>query len=198
MTRRPTAPTARRPASCEWNLVNKAGNLGWPFCVGDQSPANTMTRWNYAANATTGQKYDCSTDTIPSDINYAPDGQTPGRADVPGPGHDPEADPGDDLEEVRRTPPTRACRAPLDFGNLTEGGMQPVAGPIYRYNAATVGSGGFPAYYDGSWLINNRGSNDGFWKEVRMRQRQQRRCCACRTGCRTTTPAPPPRSRTAS
>ena len=67
--------TDRSPAgTCEWNLINKAGNFGWPFCVGDQSPAKTITRWNYAANATTGQKYDCSTDTIPSDINYAPDG----------------------------------------------------------------------------------------------------------------------------
>ena len=68
----------RSPAgTCEWNLINKAGNMGWPFCVGDQSPTNTMTRWNYAANATTGQKYDCTHGQIPSDINYAPAGQTP-------------------------------------------------------------------------------------------------------------------------
>jgi hypothetical protein len=58
----------------------------------------------------------------------------------------------------------------LDFGNLTAGGMSPMAGPIYRYDAAKVSSGAFPAYYDGSWFINNRGSNDGFWKEVKMRQ----------------------------
>ena len=39
----------RSPAgTCEWNLVNKAANMGWPFCVGDQSAANTMWRWNYA------------------------------------------------------------------------------------------------------------------------------------------------------
>ena len=44
-----------------------------------------------------------------------------------------------------------------------------MAGPIFRYNAATAGSGGFPAYYDGSWLINNRGANDGWWKEVKIR-----------------------------
>ena len=61
------------------------------------------------------------------------------------------------------------ARAPLDFGDLTAGGMQPLAGPIYRYNGATAGSGGFPAYYDGSWLINNRGANDGWWKEVKIR-----------------------------
>ena len=33
----------RSPAgTCEWNLINKAANMGWPFCVGDQSAANTM------------------------------------------------------------------------------------------------------------------------------------------------------------
>ena len=48
--------------------------------------------------------------------------------------------------------------------------MQPVSGPIYRYNGASLGVGGFPAYYDGAWLINNRGSNTGFWKEVRLRR----------------------------
>ena len=48
-----------------------------------------------------------------------------------------------------------------------------MAGPIFRYNAATAGSGGFPAYYDGSWLINNRGANDGWWKEVKIRNDNQ-------------------------
>ena len=48
--------------------------------------------------------------------------------------------------------------------------MQPITGPIYRYDAATARPGAFPRYYDGSWLINNRGSNDGFWKEVKLRK----------------------------
>ena len=51
--------------------------------------------------------------------------------------------------------------------------MSPVAGPIYRYPEGTAGQGAFPRYYDGSWLINNRGAENGFWKEVRMRTRQQ-------------------------
>ena len=48
--------------------------------------------------------------------------------------------------------------------------MSPITGPVYRYNADTAGPGAFPAYYDGSWLIANRGSDDGFWKEVRLRE----------------------------
>ncbi len=163
----------RSPAgTCEWNLINKAGNMGWPFCVGDQSPTNTMTRWNYAANATTGQKYDCTTDTIPSDINYAPAGQTPAAPTFQGLAQIPKPTPATIWKKYPGavTAPNPGQQSEADFGNLTEGGMQPVSGPIYRYNGASLGVGGFPAYYDGAWLINNRGSNTGFWKEVRLRR----------------------------
>ncbi|WP_169542122.1 ThuA domain-containing protein [Solirubrobacter soli] len=163
----------RSPAgTCEWNLINKAGNFGWPFCVGDQSPTNTMTRWNYAGNTSTGQKYDCSTDTIPSDINYAPDGQTPVAPTFQGLAQIPKPIPATIWKKYpgTTTAPNPGQQSEADFGNLTEGGMQPVSGPIYRYDGSKLGTGGFPAYYDGAWLINNRGSNTGFWKEVRLRR----------------------------
>src|SRR5690606_10240709 len=56
----------------------------------------------------------------------------------------------------------------LDFGNLNAGGAQPIAGPIYRYDN-DMPQGAFPAYYDGSWIIHNRGGANGFWKEVTLR-----------------------------
>ena len=57
------------------------------------------------------------------------------------------------------------------FGDLGDGGMQPISGPIYRYNGQPAGSGGrFPGYWDGAWLIHNRGADNGFWKEVRLRK----------------------------
>ena len=66
----------RAPAgTCEWNLIAAPGNFGWPFCVGNNSTANTTFRWNYATNAT-GPQYDCSLASMPSDIRYAPSGQT--------------------------------------------------------------------------------------------------------------------------
>ena len=155
----------------EFNLVNKPGNGGWPFCMGDNSALNSMVRWNYTAAATTGQKYDCSTDTIPSDIRYAPTGVTPVEPTFDGLDTIPKPEKATVWKKYPGTNnANQGQQSALDFGNLTLGGMQPMAGPIYRYNANTVGSGAFPAYYDGSWLINNRGSNDGFWKEVRMRQ----------------------------
>ena len=163
----------RSPAgTCEWNLINKAGNFGWPFCVGDQSPTNTMTRWNYAANATTGQKYDCSTDTIPSDINYAPDGQTPnpptfqGLAQIPKPipatiwkkypGAVNAPNPGSRATPTSATSPRAACsRSPVRSTATTARRSAPAAS-----RPTTTAS----------WLINNRGSNTGFWKEVRLRR----------------------------
>ncbi|MDA0172611.1 ThuA domain-containing protein [Solirubrobacter taibaiensis] len=153
---------------CEWNLLNKPGNHGWPFCAGDNSPANTATRWNYATATTTGEKYDCSLDQVPSDINYAPEGQTPNPATFQGRHQLPKPEKATIWKKYPSA--TEGQSSTADFGDLSKGGMQPIAGPIYRYDGSTATAGAFPRYYDGAWLINNRGSADGFWKEVRMRK----------------------------
>src|SRR3954471_5773249 len=158
----------RSPAGvCEWNLINKAGNFGWPFCTGDQSPANTNFRWNYANQTTTGQQYDCSTSTIPSDIRYAPDGQTPVEPTFDGLDTIPKPTP---ATIWKKYPGATGGQSTADFGDLNAGGMQPITGPIYRYDPATAGPNAFPRYYDGSWFINNRGADNGFWKEVKLRK----------------------------
>jgi plastocyanin len=157
----------RAPAGvCEWNLVDRPGFHGWPFCMGDNAPINTSWRWNYNTNAPTGEQYDCSRGQLPADLDWAPGGQGApptfqGRQQVPGP-----AIP---ATVWRKYPGAEGGQDPLDFGDLGPGGMQPVAGPIYRYRAGS-GSGAFPAYFDGSWLIANRGADNGFWKEVRLRE----------------------------
>ena len=159
-----TTQADRSPAgTCEWNLINQASNHGWPYCVGDNSTANTTFRWNYQSNATTNQRYDCSLTNLPSDIRSAPAGQTAaeptfdGLDTLPGP-----------VVPATIWKKYDATNVPA-FGDLSAGGMSPVAGPIYRYPEGTASQGAFPRYYDGSWLINNRGAESGFWKEVRMR-----------------------------
>ena len=170
LPRRVDRPRQRSPAgTCEWNLVDKAANMGWPFCVGDQSTANTMYKWNYANQTVDERAVRLLARPDPVGHQLRAGGPDAQPGDVPGPRHDPEAPAGDDLEEVHATPVTPGLPNTADFGDLTAGGMQPMAGPIFRYNGATTGSGGFPAYYDGSWLINNRGANDGWWKEVKIR-----------------------------
>jgi plastocyanin len=159
----------RAPAGvCEWNLLDKPGFMGWPFCVGNNSPENTTFRWDYAANATTGQQYDCSLSSLPADQEYAPAGQTgvaptfDGLDSLPGP-----AEPATIWKKYAGA---TGGQSPADFGDLSTGGMSPITGPVYRYDADAAGPGAFPPYYDGSWFIANRGSNDGFWKEVRLRK----------------------------
>jgi hypothetical protein len=157
----------RSPAGiCEWNLVSKAGNFGWPFCMGNNAPENTNYKWNYATGSTTGQQYNCQLDEIPSDINYAPDGQTPVPPTFAGLDTLPKPIP---ATIWKKYPNTTGGSDPADYGDLTQGGMQPISGPIFRY-PSTAGTGAFPRYYDGAWFINNRGSNTGFWKEVRLRK----------------------------
>jgi plastocyanin len=158
----------RAPAGvCEWNLVDHPSFQGWPFCVGDNAQINTMFRWNYATDLTTGQQYDCSLADLPTDLNWAPAGQTAapptfqGRDTIPGP-----ATP---ATIWRKYPGAEGGQNPLDFGDLSAGGQSPVTGPVYRYDADTAGPGAFPPYYDGSWFITNRGDNNGWWKEVRLR-----------------------------
>jgi PKD repeat protein/plastocyanin len=158
----------RAPAGvCEWNLVDEPGFNGWPLCMGDNSPDNSSTRWDYTNNTSTNQKYDCNQAEIPSDIRWAPDGQTSaaptfdGLDTLPGPAK---------KATIWKKDAAPGNHPVADFGNLSAGGRSPVTGPVYRYNAETAGPGAFPPYYDGSWFITNRGDNSGFWKEVRLRE----------------------------
>ena len=143
-TRPPTAPAARRPARASGTWSTRPGNFGWPFCVGDQSPANTMTRWNYAANATTGQKYDCSPDADPVRHQLragGPDARSRRRSRAWTRSRSRCR-----RRSGRSTPNAgnTGMQSDADFGNLTAGGMQPVSGPIYRYNGGDGRLGRLP------------------------------------------------------
>ncbi len=159
----------RAPAGvCEWNLLKTPGFHGWPFCVGNNAAINSSWRWDYANNTSTNSQYDCSLSSLPSDINYAPAGQT----GTPPTHQGLDALPGPAVPATiwKKYPGADGGQSTADFGDLSAGGMQPVTGPVYRYDEETAGQGAFPPYYDGSWFINNRGSDNGFWKEVRLRE----------------------------
>ena len=81
----------RSPAGiCEWNLINKAGNFGWPFCIGNNSTANTNFRWNYAtATRPAAVRLLAGHDAVRHPLRAGrPD---PGRADLRRSGHAPQA-----------------------------------------------------------------------------------------------------------
>ena len=157
----------RGPAGvCEWNLVDGPGFHGWPFCVGDNSTLNTTWRWNYGTATSTGEQYDCSLRSLPADLEYAPPGGTGSKPTFAGLDRIPG--PAVPATIWRKYPGNAGAQDPMAFGDLGAGGMQPVTGPVYRHREG-AGEGAFPAYYDGSWLITNRGAENGFWKEVRLR-----------------------------
>jgi plastocyanin len=134
--------------------------------VGDNSSINTMWRWNYDTGSSTGEQYDCSLGSLPADLEYAPPGGTGSKPTFEGPDRIPG--PAVPATIWRKYPGNQGAQDPMAFGDLGPGGMQPVTGPVYRYKEG-AGPGAFPAYYDGSWLITNRGAENGFWKEVRLR-----------------------------
>jgi hypothetical protein len=159
----------RSPAGvCEWNLLDGPGFHGWPFCVGDNSPANTMFRWDYTNDESTGDQYDCSLDSLPADLRYDPPGGGDDSSEPTNEGMDEIPGPAVPATIWKKYPGAEGGPDPLDFGDLSAGGMQPITGPIYRYDPENAKPGAFPPYYDGSWFIHNRGGDNGFWKEVRL------------------------------
>ena len=152
-------PADRAPAGiCEWNLVDKPGFFGWPFCVGDNSTMNTHDALELRdGDLSTGQRYDCSQQDLPSDIEWAPPGRHGAPPTFQGRSAHPRAgDAGDGLAQV----PRQRGRAGSDGVRRPERRrQQPVTGPVYRHREG-AGDGAFPAYYDGSWLITNRGTDE--------------------------------------
>ncbi len=159
----------RSPAgTCEWNLLTSRATT-----AGRSASATTRRRTPSSAGTTPPTRRPASSTTatptsLPSDIRYAPAGQTPveptfdGLDTLPGPVEKATIWKKYARRADGQSPPTSATSS--------AGGMQPITGPIYRYHGGHGQQGAFPRYYDGSWLINNRGSDNGFWKEVKLRK----------------------------
>jgi glucose/arabinose dehydrogenase len=140
----------RGPAGIvEWNHITGPGFYGWPFCTGDTSTANSYNRFTYPSGPS-GERYDCSADQIPNESSF-----NTGLANVPGP-----AIPADVWHK-------RTGEHPPEFGLPTQGAPQEaITGPIYRYDPENPSETKWPAYYDGAWLILDRGQN--WWREARI------------------------------
>ncbi len=140
----------RGPAGIiEWNHITEPGFFGWPLCTGDGSTANSYNRYTYPSGPS-GPRYDCSAGEIPNESSF-----NTGLADIPGP-----AEPADVWHK-------RNGEHPIEFDLPPASYQEPVTGPIYRYDAGNPSETKWPAYYDGSWLILDRGNN--WWREARLR-----------------------------
>ena len=129
----------------EINQARAAGNYGWPYFVGDNKAYHD---------------YDFAT-------------QTPGPPfDAAAPVNDSPNNTGAHI-----LPPAQPAMIWYPYGpseafpEVGAGGRTAMAGPIYHYDAETVGPHGLPAYFDGSFFFYEWARN---WiKEVRLDDRGQ-------------------------
>jgi glucose/arabinose dehydrogenase len=132
-----TGSATRGPSGqVEFNRVTSPGNYGWPYCTGTNTAEETYNEWDFAAKSG-GAKYDCAG----------------------GPTNDSFRNTGLD-----KLPPARAAwiRYAGDAGSPTEfdsvhKSESPMAGPVYRYDAANPSTTKFPESFDGQFFAGEFG-----------------------------------------
>ncbi|WP_331769001.1 ThuA domain-containing protein (plasmid) [Embleya sp. NBC_00888] len=124
----------RGPAGIvEWNIIRTAGNYGWPYCIGDNTPFNDYD----FATGTPGAKFTCATPVNTSPNNTGLTTLPPARAaDV-----------------------WYSYGASAQFPELGSGAGAPMAGPIYRYDPNLVSDTKWPEYFSGTPLFYEWGRN---------------------------------------
>jgi glucose/arabinose dehydrogenase len=128
------ANPARGPVgTAKWLVVRRAANYGWPYCVGHVPYVD----FNFATN-TSGAPFDC--DALRNESVH-----NTGLVDLP-----PVTDP-----ELMYS--FGAVEGFPAFG--TTGGVAPMAGPMYAFDAASTSPIKWPAEYDGGIFFYEWGRN---------------------------------------
>ncbi|MGW3743141.1 ThuA domain-containing protein [Streptomyces sp. NPDC005146] len=110
----------------EYTRITKAGNFGWPYCVGNNTPFND---YDFAAKKS-GPKFDCA-----ALVNDSPNNTG--------------------LRELPPAQPATvwyAYSASAEFPELGTGGGGPMSGPVYDYDPDNTYRTKFPEYFEGKWL----------------------------------------------
>ncbi len=119
----PAASPARGPENTvEWDIVDRPGNYGWPYCIGANTP---YIDYDFATGQS-GAAFDCA-----APVNASPNNT--GLTNLP------PAIPAD----VYYYAGTESA-----FPELGGGGA-PMAGPVYRYDSDLRSARKWPAYWDG-------------------------------------------------
>ncbi|WP_079036623.1 ThuA domain-containing protein [Streptomyces silaceus] len=123
---RKAVPDRGPEGTVEFDRITKAGNFGWPYCIGDNTPFNDYD----FATKTSKEKFDCA-----KLVNDSPNNT--GLRDLP------PAQPADVWY---------AYAASEEFPELGTGGGGPMSGPVYDYDADNPYKTKFPEYFEGKWL----------------------------------------------
>jgi cytochrome c len=128
-----TASPSRGPENTvEWNILNKPGNYGWPYCIGDNKP---YIDYDFATGES-GAAFDCA-----APVNDSPNNT--GLTALP------PAIPATVYYHYDGDPA---------FPELGGGGA-PMAGPVYRYDPHLTSKRKWPAYWDGKAIFGEWGQN---------------------------------------
>jgi cytochrome c len=109
----------------KWTVVTEAGNYGWPYCATAQLP---YVDYNFATG-TSGATFNCA-----NPVNQSP--HNTGRTQLPA---------------VTQPDVWYSYGPSAEFPELATGGIGPMAGPAYQFDAKVArkpGSTAWPQYYD--------------------------------------------------
>jgi cytochrome c len=141
----PDAPTpGPRPdygpgGQVEFNRITSAGNFGWPFCTGRNTPAETYAQRQFTST-------------------YTPEDPNDGLSDPVGPKFDCANGPTNTSRlntGLSRLPAPQPAWLPYDGNSVPEfdsGSESPMGGPVYRFDPDLKSDTKFPAYYDGTFF----------------------------------------------
>ncbi|MFI6316711.1 carbohydrate-binding protein [Nonomuraea sp. NPDC050556] len=118
----------------EFDRITGPGNYGWPYCTGTNTSTETYNEWDFATG-TSGAKYNCAGGATNNSFRNT------GLSTLPA------AKPawiryGGD------------AGSPPEFGSGSE---SPMAGQVYRYNAASTSTTKFPQSFDGHFFATEFG-----------------------------------------
>ncbi|MBA2810162.1 PQQ-dependent sugar dehydrogenase [Streptomyces sp. KM273126] len=112
----------------EFNRVTKAGNFGWPYCIGDNEP---FVDYDFETGAS-GSAFDCA----------APKNTSPNNTG---------------LTELPPVQPAWIPYDGDSVPEFGSGSESPMGGPVYRYDASLDSPVKFPEAYDGDFFAGEFG-----------------------------------------
>ncbi|GAA3927922.1 PQQ-dependent sugar dehydrogenase [Actinoplanes auranticolor] len=119
---------ARGPAGHgRWMAIDKPANYGWPYCVAPDMP---YVDFDFATR-TSGQPFNCA-----APVNDSPNNT--GKRKLP---------------PVQKAEVIYTYAASTEFPELGTGGIGPMGGPAYNFDAKNKSATKWPKYYDGKPLF---------------------------------------------
>ncbi|SNT41021.1 PKD domain-containing protein [Asanoa hainanensis] len=138
-------PNRGPEGTVEFNRITSAGNYGWPYCVGNNTPFND---YNFATS-TSGPVFNCA-----AIVNNSPNNT--GLTNLPA---------------ARPALVWYAYSASSQFPEVGTGGGGPMGGPVYDYDPANPRLSKFPEYFENKWIVYELTRR--WWKTLSVNQTAQ-------------------------